>query len=139
MFPQTEVHRGIRWVDEGDLVTSAGIDMSLHLVERLLGCEMAEETAKRMAGRKTSMSILILSANCFGNHLSRTGIDLSTSELLNFKHAGRVYRARPVCKGTANPHGGNSLTEFRSAFTRLCEELHCSGNENSAPAQLASI
>jgi transcriptional regulator GlxA family with amidase domain len=51
-FPQTEVHRGLRWVDEGDLVTSAGIeagiDMSLHLIERLLGREMAEATAKRM-------------------------------------------------------------------------------------------
>jgi len=51
-FPQTEVHRGVRWVDEGDLVTSAGIeagiDMSLHLIERLLGREMAETTARRM-------------------------------------------------------------------------------------------
>ena len=52
MFPQTEVQRGIRWVDEDDLVTSAGIeagiDMSLHLVERLLGRAMARETARRM-------------------------------------------------------------------------------------------
>ena len=51
-FPQTEVQTGVRWVDEGDLVTSAGIeagiDMSLHLIERLLGREMAETTAKRM-------------------------------------------------------------------------------------------
>lgn len=51
-FPQTEVQRGVRWVDEGDLVTAAGIeagiDMSLHLVERLLGREMAETTARRM-------------------------------------------------------------------------------------------
>jgi transcriptional regulator GlxA family with amidase domain len=54
-FPHTEVQRGVRWVDEGDLVTSAGIeagiDMSLHLVERLLGREMAETTAKRMEYR----------------------------------------------------------------------------------------
>src|SRR6266699_768510 len=51
-FPQTQVQTGVRWVDEGDLVTSAGIeagiDMSLHLVERLLGRETAETTAKRM-------------------------------------------------------------------------------------------
>jgi hypothetical protein len=51
-FPQTEVQTGVRWVDEGDLVTSAGIeagiDMSLHLIERLLGRETAETTAKRM-------------------------------------------------------------------------------------------
>jgi transcriptional regulator GlxA family with amidase domain len=46
------VQTGVRWVDEGDLVTSAGIeagiDMSLHLIERLLGRETAETTAKRM-------------------------------------------------------------------------------------------
>ena len=51
-FPQTQVQTGVRWVDEGDLVTSAGIeagiDMSLHLVERLLGRETAETTARRM-------------------------------------------------------------------------------------------
>ena len=51
-FPQTEVQTGVRWVDEGDLVTSAGIeagiDMSLRLVERLLGHEMAETTARWM-------------------------------------------------------------------------------------------
>jgi transcriptional regulator GlxA family with amidase domain len=49
------VQRGVRWVDEGDLVTSAGIeagiDMSLHLVERLLGREAAETTARRMEYR----------------------------------------------------------------------------------------
>jgi len=51
-FPKVEVQTGVRWVDQGDIVTSAGIsaglDMSLHLVERLLGREMAEATAKQM-------------------------------------------------------------------------------------------
>jgi transcriptional regulator GlxA family with amidase domain len=51
-FPLTDVQRGVRWVDEGDLVTAAGIeagiDMSLHVVERLLGREVAEQTARRM-------------------------------------------------------------------------------------------
>ena len=41
-----------RWVDEGDRVTSsgvsAGIDMSLHIVARLLGSAEAEETARYM-------------------------------------------------------------------------------------------
>jgi transcriptional regulator GlxA family with amidase domain len=54
-FPHTDVQRGVRWVDEGNLVTSAGIeagiDMSLHLVERLLGRDAAEITAKRMEYR----------------------------------------------------------------------------------------
>lgn len=41
-----------RWVDDGNLVTSsgvsAGIDMSLHVVARLLGQEAAESAARRM-------------------------------------------------------------------------------------------
>lgn len=51
-FPQVRVQRNIRWVDEGAVITaagiSAGIDMSLHLVERLLGRDMAEKVAHYM-------------------------------------------------------------------------------------------
>jgi transcriptional regulator GlxA family with amidase domain len=51
-FPQVEVVRVSRWVDEGKVVTSAGIsagiDMSLYLVERFLGMEVAEQTARQM-------------------------------------------------------------------------------------------
>jgi transcriptional regulator GlxA family with amidase domain len=40
------------WVDEGRIITSggfaAGIDMALHLVERLLGEEIATETARQL-------------------------------------------------------------------------------------------
>jgi transcriptional regulator GlxA family with amidase domain len=52
MFPEAEVRTGARWVDEGDVVTaagiSAGIDMSLHLVARLEGEELALRTARQM-------------------------------------------------------------------------------------------
>lgn len=51
-FPKTRVQCDVRWVDEGSLITSAGIsagiDMSLHLVERLLGREAAEKIARYM-------------------------------------------------------------------------------------------
>ena len=51
-FPQVQVQREVRWVDDGAVITSAGvsagIDMSLHVVERLLGREQAEQTAKQM-------------------------------------------------------------------------------------------
>jgi len=54
-FPRAQVRREVRWVDEGQLVTaagiSAGIDMSLHLVERLAGRELAEEVAHYMEYR----------------------------------------------------------------------------------------
>lgn len=49
-FPRAQVRREVRWVDEGRLVTaagtSAGMDMSLHLVERLAGRALAEEVAR---------------------------------------------------------------------------------------------
>jgi len=52
LFPQLQVLQGPRWVDQGSVVTSAGIsagiDMSLHLVERLAGRELALATARQM-------------------------------------------------------------------------------------------
>jgi len=52
MFARVDVVEGVRWVDEGALVTSAGIsagiDMSLHLVERLHDRALALRTARQM-------------------------------------------------------------------------------------------
>ncbi|MCF7616495.1 DJ-1/PfpI family protein [Bacillus sonorensis] len=51
-FPEVNVVRGVKFVDEGNIVTSggisAGINMSFHIVKRLLGEETARQTAKRM-------------------------------------------------------------------------------------------
>ena len=51
-FPKLNVIENVRWVDEGEIVTSAGIsagiDMSLHLVSRLHNHELAERTARQM-------------------------------------------------------------------------------------------
>lgn len=51
-YPDLTVIDGERWIDEGNLITSggisAGIDMSLHLVSRFLGPELAEKTARQM-------------------------------------------------------------------------------------------
>jgi transcriptional regulator GlxA family with amidase domain len=50
--PKTTVHAGRRFVDNGRVVCSAGIaagiDMSLHVVGRLLGREVAVRTAQQM-------------------------------------------------------------------------------------------
>ncbi|MDD0811941.1 DJ-1/PfpI family protein [Curvibacter sp. RS43] len=50
--PSLKVQEGVRWVDQGRLITSAGIsagiDMSLHLVQRLGGQALAERTARQM-------------------------------------------------------------------------------------------
>ena len=51
-FPRLDVREDVRWVDTGRIVSSAGIsagiDMSLHLVERLAGQALAERTARQM-------------------------------------------------------------------------------------------
>jgi transcriptional regulator GlxA family with amidase domain len=51
-FPRVRVRRDVRWVDEGRVVTSAGIsagiDMSLHLVRRHHGEDLAGATAHQM-------------------------------------------------------------------------------------------
>lgn len=52
MFPSLEVIEDIRWVDEGTVVTSAGIsagiDMSLFLISKLYDENLAYKTAKQM-------------------------------------------------------------------------------------------
>ncbi|MEO1181741.1 MAG: DJ-1/PfpI family protein, partial [Cyanobacteria bacterium J06636_28] len=51
-YPKLEVLENQRWVDEGNIITSggisAGIDMSLHLVSKIHGLELAGKTAKQM-------------------------------------------------------------------------------------------
>jgi transcriptional regulator GlxA family with amidase domain len=51
-FPNLEVQENVRWVDSDKIVTSAGvsagIDMSLHVLERLYGPEVARATARDM-------------------------------------------------------------------------------------------
>jgi transcriptional regulator GlxA family with amidase domain len=51
-FPGRTVVESVRWVEHGRIVSSAGIaagiDMSLHLVERLAGRALADRTARQM-------------------------------------------------------------------------------------------
>jgi len=51
-FPRLRVRAERRWIDNGRTVTSggisAGMDMSLHLVARLAGHELAARTALQM-------------------------------------------------------------------------------------------
>lgn len=51
-YPHVQVQRGVKFVDEGSLLSSAGIsagiNMSLHIVKKLCGPDIARQTAKRM-------------------------------------------------------------------------------------------
>ena len=52
MFPDIVIKEDVRWVDEGHVVTaagiSAGIDMSLHIVSRFADKDLAVLTARQM-------------------------------------------------------------------------------------------
>jgi len=52
MFPSLDIKEGVPWVDNGNIVTSAGIsagiEMALHLVAKLAGKELAVKTARQM-------------------------------------------------------------------------------------------
>jgi transcriptional regulator GlxA family with amidase domain len=51
-FPNVKVERNCKFIDEGSIITSggmsAGINMSFHLINRLLGEDVAKMTARRM-------------------------------------------------------------------------------------------
>lgn len=51
-YPNVNVVRNVKFVDEGSLITSggisAGINMSFHILKKLYGSEVARHTAKRM-------------------------------------------------------------------------------------------
>lgn len=52
MFPELQVEENVRWVEQGNVITSAGIsagiDMSLHLVAKLESEKLALATARQM-------------------------------------------------------------------------------------------
>jgi 4-carboxymuconolactone decarboxylase len=62
-----------------------------------------------------------LSANCFGDHLSRSGIDVPTRELLTFAMLVSLGGADPQAKGhaAANLKVGNSREQLLNVITVL--------------------
>ena len=51
-YPKVEVVRNVKFIDEGQILTSggisAGINMSFHIIKRLFGVKVAKDLAKRM-------------------------------------------------------------------------------------------
>lgn len=63
----------------------------------------------------------LLSANCFGDHLTRTGIDIETRELLTFSMLISLGGCEPQAKGhvTANLNIGNDRGVLLDVITQL--------------------
>jgi 4-carboxymuconolactone decarboxylase len=62
-----------------------------------------------------------LSANCFGDHLTRTGIDVATRELLTFAMLVSLGGCEPQVKGhvAANVRVGNDRARLLAVLTQL--------------------
>jgi 4-carboxymuconolactone decarboxylase len=62
-----------------------------------------------------------LSSNCFGDHLTRTGIDVRTRELLTFSMLVSLGGCEPQVKGhvAANIHVGNDRARLIDVLTQL--------------------
>lgn len=62
-----------------------------------------------------------LSANCFGDHLTRSGIDIPTRELLTFSMLVSLGGCDPQVRGhvAANLHVGNSRAKLIDVLTQL--------------------
>ena len=62
-----------------------------------------------------------LSANCFGDHLTRTGIDVPTRELLTFAVLVSLGGCEPQVKGhvAANLNVGNDRSRLIEVLTQL--------------------
>jgi transcriptional regulator GlxA family with amidase domain len=99
--PKAHVQEGRRFVDEGAIVTtagvSAGIDGALHVVARLLGRAVADRTARYMEYRWTPEPYLTQRYLLLNPSTDDRGRELQRAEMLEeekqFPEAVKAYRA----------------------------------------------
>jgi transcriptional regulator GlxA family with amidase domain len=100
MAPKARVHRGRRFIDNGHIITTAGlssgIDGSLHVVARLLGLRVAEQTARYMEYRWTPEPHYATSYTLLNPSLDDRGRAHQWAELLrgekNWPASAKAYR-----------------------------------------------
>jgi transcriptional regulator GlxA family with amidase domain len=101
MSPKTRVHHGRRFIDTGKVLTtagvSAGIDGSLHVVARLLGRKVADETARYMEYAWHPESHLALGYSIWNPSLDERGRRVQQVRMLvdekRWKEAEAAYGA----------------------------------------------
>lgn len=97
MFPTVTVERGVRWIDHGDVATAGGLtsgtDLALRVVERLLGPEVAERTARDL--------------EYFGNGWRDPGVNAVFADV-PVAPPGR--RIDPVCEYAVDPAEAIAVT-----------------------------
>lgn len=133
-FPETTVHRGRRFVDNGRVITtagvSAGIDGALHLVARLLGRAVADQTAEYMEYRWTPepyvaqhYSLLNPALDEDGRRLQMAGLDVRAGNWASAVSGYKAYLAE---------HPGDARARFQLGAAYY-------GDEQYAPAAEAYV
>jgi len=100
-YPKINVQEGRRFVDQGRILTtagvSAGIDGALHVVAKLLGRDVADRTARYMEYHWTPEPYLAKGYSFLNPSLDEQGRALQRAELLELEkqwsEAARAYQA----------------------------------------------
>jgi putative intracellular protease/amidase len=127
--PKAVVTEGRRFVDNGSIVTtagvSAGIDGALHVVARLMGRQVADRTARYMEYHWTPEPYLAQTYSSLNPSLDERGRRVQQAQILEdegrFAEAAKAYRALTA----ENPKDG-------FAWYRLGATLHRGGELDAA-------
>lgn len=124
-YPKISVQEGRRFVDIGDVVTtagvSAGIDGSLHVVARLLGRAVAEATARYMEYHWTPEPYLAKSYAWLNPSLDAHGRQVQQADLAFARHDWTEAAARYQAAVSAVPDDARALYGLACARARLGE------------------
>jgi 4-carboxymuconolactone decarboxylase len=95
-------------------------EMGLAVQKQIVGTEVVERLYAAAPADQQHMQ-RFLSANCFGDHLTRTGIDVPTRELLTFSMLVALGGCDPQVRGhvAANLHVGNDRARLIDVVTQL--------------------
>jgi 4-carboxymuconolactone decarboxylase len=116
------IDRGIELPLEGQSTTTpeTRADKGLAAEKQIIGAEVVEQLYASAPDDELHIQRL-LSANCFGDHYTRTGVDVRTRELLTFAMLVSLGGCEPQAKGhvAANLNVGNDREVLLSVVTQL--------------------
>ena len=114
--------RGIELPLEGQSTTTPEIraEKGLEVQREIVGADVIDQMYASAPDDEIHFQHL-LSANCFGDHYTRTGIDVKTRELLTFAMLISLGGCEPQAKGhvAANLNVGNDRGVLLSVITQL--------------------
>jgi len=114
--------RGVQLPVEGQSTTTpeTRFDKGLAVQKRIVGDQRVDDMYAAAPDDEQHIQRL-LSANCFGDHLTRTGLDLATRELLTFSMLVALGGCDPQVRGhvAGNINVGNDRARLIAVATQL--------------------